>query len=67
MGTAGILEVVKGFRRVKGCADMPVLVGAVRARDRQSFSMAFRRSVRSRSRQASRRRIFNNGRNVPLS
>jgi transposase-like protein len=32
---AGILEAVKGFRRVKGYADMPMLVAALRARDRQ--------------------------------
>jgi len=31
----GILEAVKGFRRLKGCADMPQLVAALRARDRQ--------------------------------
>jgi transposase-like protein len=32
---AGVLEAVKGFRRVKGYADMPMLVTALRARDRQ--------------------------------
>lgn len=32
---AGVLESVKGFRRVKGYADMPMLVAALRARDRQ--------------------------------
>jgi len=32
---AGILEAVKGFRRLKGCADMPTLVTALRARDQQ--------------------------------
>jgi putative transposase len=31
---AGVLEAVKGFRRVKGYADMPILVAALRARDR---------------------------------
>jgi putative transposase len=31
---AGVLEAVKGFRRVKGYADMPMLVTALRARDR---------------------------------
>lgn len=31
----GILEAVKGFRRLKGCADMPKLVTALRARDQQ--------------------------------
>ena len=31
---AGVLEAVKGFRRVKGYADVPMLV-ALRARDRQ--------------------------------
>ncbi len=33
--TAGILEAVKSFRRLKGYADMPTLVSALRARDRQ--------------------------------
>jgi hypothetical protein len=32
---AGILEAVKGFRRLKGYADMPTLVTALRARDGQ--------------------------------
>lgn len=32
---AGILEAVKFFRRVKGYADMPTLVNALRTRDRQ--------------------------------
>jgi transposase-like protein len=32
---AGVLEAVKGFRRVKGYADLPTLVAALRARDRQ--------------------------------
>ena len=32
---AGVLEAVTGFRRVKGYADMPTLVAALRARDRQ--------------------------------
>lgn len=32
---AGILEAVHGFRRLKEYADMPTLVGALRARDRQ--------------------------------
>jgi transposase-like protein len=31
----GILEAVKGFRRLKGCADMPKLIAALRARDQQ--------------------------------
>jgi putative transposase len=31
----GILEAAKGFRRLKGCADMPKLVAALRARDQQ--------------------------------
>ena len=29
----GVLEAAKGFRRVKGCQDMPALVAALRARD----------------------------------
>lgn len=38
---AGILEAVKGFRRVKGYADMPMLVAALRARDQQlGFTVA---------------------------
>ena len=32
---AGVLEAVKGLRRLKGYADMPTLVAALRARDRQ--------------------------------
>ena len=32
---AGVLEAAKGFRRVKGCKDMPMLVAALRARDAQ--------------------------------
>lgn len=32
---AGILEATKGFRRLKGKADMPKLVAALRARDQQ--------------------------------
>jgi transposase-like protein len=32
---AGVLEAVKGFRRVKGYADMPMLVAALRARDQK--------------------------------
>jgi transposase-like protein len=32
---AGVLEAVKGFRRLKGHADMPLLVAALRARDQR--------------------------------
>jgi transposase-like protein len=32
---AGMLEAVKGFRRLKGCGDMPRLVTALRLRDQQ--------------------------------
>lgn len=32
---AGVLEAVKGFRRLKGYADLPMLVAALRARDQQ--------------------------------
>ena len=32
---AGVLEAVKGFRRLKGCGDMPRLVAALRARDQR--------------------------------
>ncbi len=31
----GVLEAVKGFRRLKGCAEMPTLVAALRTRDQQ--------------------------------
>ncbi|MEQ1896942.1 MAG: transposase [Vicinamibacterales bacterium] len=37
---AGVLEAVKGFRRLKGHADMPRLVAALRARD-QRLGLAF--------------------------
>jgi len=33
--TAGVLEAVRGFRRLKGHADMPTLVAALRTRDQQ--------------------------------
>ena len=33
--SAGVLEAAKGFRRLKGPADMPKLVAALRARDRR--------------------------------
>ena len=32
---AGVLEAVKGFRRLNGCGDMPRLVTALRARDQR--------------------------------
>jgi hypothetical protein len=32
---AGVLEATKGFRRLKGKADMPTLVAALRTRDQQ--------------------------------
>ena len=32
---AGVLEAVKGLRRLKGYADMPMLIAALRTRDRQ--------------------------------
>jgi hypothetical protein len=32
---AGVLEAVKGFRRLKGHGDMPRLVAALRARDQR--------------------------------
>ena len=48
---AGVLEAVKGFRRLKGCGDMPRLVSALRARDQQlglgvSHSTSFQNSPR---------------------
>jgi len=33
--TAAVCEAAKGFRRVKGCKDLPALVAALRARDQQ--------------------------------
>ena len=32
---ASVLEAVKGFRRLKGCGDMPRLIAVLRARDQQ--------------------------------
>ena len=32
---AGVLEAVKGFRRLKGHKEMPTLVSALRVRDQQ--------------------------------
>lgn len=32
---AGVLEAVKGFRRLKGHKEMPKLIAALRARDQQ--------------------------------
>ena len=32
---AGVLEATKGFRRIKGCQELPQLVAALRARDPQ--------------------------------
>jgi hypothetical protein len=34
-GAAGVLEAVKGFRRLKGHKEMPTLVAALRARDQR--------------------------------
>ena len=42
---AGVLEATKGFRRLKGHADMPQLVAALRARDRQLELMEFVQQV----------------------
>ena len=36
---AGVLEAAKGFRRVKGCQDMPALVAALRAGDARRCCM----------------------------
>lgn len=33
--TAAVFEAAKGFRRLKGCKDLPALVGALRRRDEQ--------------------------------
>jgi hypothetical protein len=33
---AGVLEAVKGFRRLKGHGDMPRLVAVLRARDQRN-------------------------------
>jgi hypothetical protein len=35
LGRGGVLEAVKGFRRLKGHRDMPTLVAQLRARDQQ--------------------------------
>ena len=52
---AGILEAVKGFRRLQGHTAMPQLVAALRARHQQ---LGIAESWKtSRSRQPSRRRI----------
>jgi hypothetical protein len=51
---AGILEAVKGFRRVKRYADMPTLVAALRARDRQ-LGLSAQEEDTSRSCQLGRR------------
>ena len=45
---AGVLEATKGFRRVKGCKDMPRLVAALNARDAQLGLGIRRRWLRSR-------------------
>ena len=46
---AGVLEAVKGFRRLKGHADMPRLVVALRARDQRTRSSWFSRERRVES------------------
>ena len=33
--TAAVFEAAKGFRRVKGCKDLPALITALRRRDEQ--------------------------------
>ena len=38
---AGVLEAAKGFRRVKGCKEMPTLVTALRARRRSARAWRF--------------------------
>ena len=55
----GVLEATKGFRRIKGCKDMPPLVAA-----RNSGSGNRRRWLRSR--ESSRRWSFNSARDIPL-
>jgi hypothetical protein len=52
---AGVLEAVKGFRRVKGYADMLMLEAALAIAIGNSVSASLRRKDRSRSRQPSRR------------
>jgi len=37
---AGVLEAVKGFRRLKGHRDMPTLVAKLRARDQLGLATA---------------------------
>ena len=38
--TTAVLEAVKGFRRLKGHADMPTLVAALRARDQLGITVS---------------------------
>jgi len=42
--TAAVCEAAKGFRRVKGCKDLPALIAALRARD-QELGLIGRESV----------------------
>ena len=53
---AGVLEAVRGFRRLKGCGDMPRLVSALRARDPTTGARCLRRERRVES-HPSRRRV----------
>ncbi len=52
---AGVLEAVKGFRRLKGHADMPTLVAAFARAISQLGLVVAVENVRSRSRHPSRR------------
>jgi putative transposase len=61
---AGVLEAVKGFRRLKGHADMPRLVAALRARDQRLGSVSQWRTSRRISTEPPPN--FNSGRDIPL-
>jgi hypothetical protein len=60
---AGVLEAVKGFRRLKGHADMPRLVAALRARINGSASVSQWRTSRRISTEPPPN--FNSGRDIP--
>ena len=61
---AGVLEAVEGFRRLKGCCDMPRFVTALRARDHQLGLRASVVNVRRISSEPPP--IFNSGRDITL-
>ena len=62
---ASVLDAAKGFRRVKGCKDMPALVADLRARDVRLGLGIVR--VWGRNRAPSPPLRFNSAWNIPLS